>query len=84
MPREIDRKLRLTAALLRVATRKDLAKAFQRVNPATPFDVDRAHKWLQGRARPREQQVYDDWTKLLDLGRPGQWIAACADRPCIA
>jgi hypothetical protein len=77
LPREIDRKLRLTAALLGVATRKDLAKAFQRVNPATPFDVDRAHKWLQGRARPREQQLYDDWAKLLDLGRPGQWIAEC-------
>ncbi len=77
MAREIDRKLRLTAALLGATTRKDLAKAFQRINPATPFDVERAHKWLQGRARPREQQLYEDWTKLLDLGQPGQWIAEC-------
>jgi len=75
--REIDRKLRLTAALLGAVTRKDLAAAFRRANPATPFDVDRAHKWLQGRARPREPQVYEDWAKLLDLGRSGQWIAEC-------
>src|SRR5262245_48901037 len=75
--RDIDRKLRLTAALLGAVTRKDLAAAFRRVNPATPFDIDRANKWLQGRARPREPQVYEDWAKLLDLGHPGAWIADC-------
>lgn len=77
MAREIDRKLRLTAALLGAVTRKDLAAAFRRVNPATTFDVERANKWLQGRARPREQQVYEDWAKLIDLGRDGAWIAEC-------
>src|SRR4030095_10089810 len=61
LAREIDRKLRLTAAFLGAATRKDLARAFHRVNAATPFDVERAHKWLQGRATPREPQVYEDW-----------------------
>ena len=75
--RDIDRKLRLTAALLGAATRKDLAAAFRRINPATPFDVDRAHKWLQGRASPREPQVYEDWATLLNLGRTGAWIADC-------
>ena len=74
---QIDRKLRLTAAVLGTVTRKDLAAAFRRINPKTPFDVERAHKWLQARARPREKQVYDDWAKLLDLGRSGQWIAEC-------
>ena len=77
MPRDIDRKLRLTAAVLGAVTRKDLAKAFRRINSATPFDVERASKWMQGRARPREQQLYEDWAKLLDLGRPAQWIAEC-------
>ncbi|TWT00292.1 hypothetical protein [Reyranella sp. CPCC 100927] len=77
MAREIDRKLRLTAALLGAVTRKDLAAAFRRVNPATTFDVERANKWLQGRARPRERQVYEDWAKLVDLGRDGAWIAEC-------
>jgi hypothetical protein len=75
--RDIDRKLRLTAALLGTVTTKDLAAAFRRVNAATPFDVERAHKWLQGRAHPRALQVYEDWAKLLDLGRSGQWIAEC-------
>jgi len=77
MAREIDRKLRLTAAVLGAVTRKDLAAAFRRVNPATPFDIDRANKWMQGRAQPRELQLYEDWAKLLDLGRSGQWIADC-------
>jgi hypothetical protein len=63
--REIDRKLRLTGAALGTVTLKDLAAAFRRINPATRFDIDRAHKWLQGRARPREAQVYEDWAQSL-------------------
>ncbi len=74
----IDRKLQLTAAFLGTATRKDLAAAFRRVNPATSFEVERANKWLQGRSRPRERAIYDDWAKLLDIDKSGQWIAACA------
>ena len=84
MAREIDRKLRLTAALLGTVTRKDLAAAFRRVNAATPFDVERANKWLQGRAQPREHQVYEDWAKLLDLDRNGQWIADCDSETFLA
>lgn len=77
MAQHIDQKLRLTAAVLGTVTRKDLAAAFRRVNPATGFDVDRANKWLQGRAQPRQLSVYEDWSKLLELGRPGSWIAEC-------
>lgn len=77
MARDIDRKLRLTAAVLGTITRKDLAAQFRLINPATTFDVERAQKWLQGRARPRERQVYEDWARLLDLGRSGHWIAEC-------
>ena len=77
MAKDIDRKLRVTAALLGTVTIKDLGAAFRRINPATPFDVERAHKWMQGRARPRELQVYEDWAKLLDLGQSGAWIAEC-------
>jgi hypothetical protein len=73
--REIDRKLRVTAAVLGTITIKDLGAAFRRVNPATPFDTDRAHKWMQGRASPRQLQLYEDWAKLLDLDQPGSWIA---------
>lgn len=78
MATNIDRKLRLTAALLGAVTRKDLALAFRKVNPSTAFDVDRADKWLQGRAQPRQAGVYDDWTRLLELSRPANWIADCS------
>ncbi|WP_207486113.1 hypothetical protein [Arenibaculum pallidiluteum] len=77
MAQDIDRKLRLTAALLGAGTVKELAAAFRRINPSTPFDVERAHKWIQGRASPREHQVYDDWVRLLDLDRSGDWVAEC-------
>jgi hypothetical protein len=75
--RDIDRKLRATSAALGAMTLKDLAAAFRRVNPATSFDIDRAHKWMQGRAQPRELRLYEDWAKLVDLGQPGAWIADC-------
>jgi hypothetical protein len=74
---DIDRKLSLTAAALGAHTRKELAAAFRKVNPRTSFDVERANKWLQGRARPRERQIYDDWALVLDVGRSGAWIADC-------
>ena len=77
MARSIDRKLHLTAALLGAETRKALAAAFRRINPDTEFDLERAHKWLQGRAQPRGRQVYEDWAGLLDIGRTADWIAEC-------
>jgi hypothetical protein len=73
--KDIDRKLRLTAALLGTVARKDLAAAFRKVNPNTAFDVQRADKWLHGRARPRELRIYEDWAKVLGLARPGPWVA---------
>lgn len=87
MAADIARKLCLTAALVGAVTRKDLAGAFRRVNPATPFEVERAHKWLQGRAHPRQRRVYEDWALLVDLGEPAEWVAECGaeaflDRVC--
>lgn len=75
--RDIDQKLRLTAAFLGAVGRKDLAAAFRRVNANTSFELGRADKWMQGRAQPRDLQVYEDWSKVLDLDRPGQWMADC-------
>lgn len=77
MVRDFDGKLRLTAALLGVSTRKGLAGAFHRVNPATSFDIERAAKWLQGRAHPREQAVYVDWATIVGLDRPLAWLLEC-------
>ncbi len=77
LSQDIDRKLCLTAAMLGAVSRKDLATAFRRVNPATTFDLDRAHKWLQGRARPRDAALYEDWAALLEIGKTGFWVANC-------
>jgi hypothetical protein len=41
MPRDIDRKLRATAAVLGLSARKDLAAAFRRVNAAR-----HRHVWM--------------------------------------
>lgn len=75
MVREFERKLRLTAALIGANTRKDLARAFQRVNRATSFDIDRAAKWLQGRAHPRDLSLYR--TGPPSCSSTGRWSASC-------
>ncbi|WP_207538739.1 hypothetical protein [Sabulicella rubraurantiaca] len=69
-------KLRVTAAALGVSGQKELCAAFRRVNPRTGFDLDRSYKWMQGRSLPRSQQVYEDWSAVCELDRPGAWIAA--------
>jgi len=70
-------KLRITAAALGCTTRKDLCARFHAVNPATGFDLDRSHKWMQGKAAPRSSRVYDDWALVLGTTRSGAWIASC-------
>ncbi len=77
MARHIDRKLRATAAVLGLVTRKDLAAAFRRVNAATSFDIERAHKWLQGRSSPRDARLYQDWVLVLDIDQSAEWVANC-------
>ncbi len=67
-------KLRLTAAALRCASHKDLCARFRTVNPTTQCDIERLHKWIQGRAQPRSPQVYDDWAKVLGTQRSGAWL----------
>lgn len=74
---DIDRKLRVTAVALGLITRKDLAAAFRRVNAATTFDIERAHKWLQGRSSPRDARLYQDWARVLDIDQSAEWIANC-------
>jgi hypothetical protein len=71
-------KLRMTAELLGCASQKELCQRFRAVNPATGFDVERSHKWMQGRAMPRDPRVYDDWARVLGTERPGAWLAECS------
>ena len=74
---EFAAKLRLTAALFGCTTGKELCNRFRAINPVTGFDLERSRKWLQGRALPRQIQVYDDWAKLLGTARTGHWLARC-------
>ena len=78
MKRAFAQKLIFTAAALNCATRKELCARFRTVNPATEFELERSYKWLQGRALPRSQVIYDDWASVLGSDRPGTWLAACS------
>lgn len=73
---QFARKLQLTAAALGCTTRKALCARFRSVNPATVCDVDRLHKWMQGRAMPRGQQFFEDWRLVIASERHAAWIAA--------
>lgn len=78
MVRDFGEKLRLTAAALSCESRKDLAAAFRRANPTTHFDVERADKWLRGRALPRDESVYRDWHRVVALDRDLHWLLTCS------
>lgn len=76
--RDFAMKLRLAAVVLGCSSRKELAAAFRGLNPATTFDVERADKWLSGKATPRGADVYRDWGALLALDRSADWLATCS------
>jgi hypothetical protein len=77
MAYELAAKLRMTALVLGCASRKDLCARFRKVNPDTQFDLERANKWMQGRALPRNPQIYADWARVLGTGRGADWLAHC-------
>lgn len=78
MTAEFATKLRLTAAVLGCDSHKALCARFRAVNPKTHFEIERAHKWLQGRATPRNREVFDDWLKLLGVERSSDWLMECS------
>jgi hypothetical protein len=77
MGSDFAHKLQLTSVVLGCSGRKELCARFRAVNSATHFDLERSHKWLQGRALPRSRQVYDDWAKVLGTTKSGAWLASC-------
>ncbi len=70
MANDFPLKLRLTALVLGCSGRKALCARFREVNPTTQFDLERANKWMQGRAVPRSAEVYADWARV-------RWLADC-------
>lgn len=77
MTSDVALKLRVTAAALGCNSGKDLCARFRAANPATYFELERSQKWLQGRALPRANRIYDDWAKVLGTAHPGSWLASC-------
>ena len=77
MAHELPAKLRVTQELLGCNSRKELCARFRELNPRTEFDLERSHKWMQGRAKPRSARVYDDWARLLGTERSASWLVAC-------
>lgn len=69
--RDVDLKLRLIMRTLGAATQKEMLALLKQVNPATGFNLDRAYKWIAGRAAPRDLSIYDDLAQLLDLTLDG-------------
>lgn len=74
---DFDAKLRMTASVLGCTNRKELVARFRAVNKASQVDLDRLHKWLQGRALPRSAEVLHDWARVLGTQRSGGWLAGC-------
>lgn len=77
MAHELPAKLLVTQELLGCNSRKELCARFREINPRTEFDLERSHKWMQGRAKPRSARVYDDWARLLGTVRTPSWLVAC-------
>lgn len=77
MADQFAEKLRLTALALGCVTRKELCARFYEINPQTLFQLANSYKWIAGRAQPRSSSVFNDWARLLDLGRSGQFLADC-------
>lgn len=77
MAHELPAKLQVIQALLGCTSRKELCARFRDVNPGTEFDLERSHKWMQGRAQPRSIRVYEDWARLLGTERQPAWLVAC-------
>ena len=77
MAHELPAKLQVTLELLGCNSRKELCARFRDINPRTEFDLERSHKWMQGRAKPRSARVYEDWVRLLGTEHSASWLGAC-------
>lgn len=77
MANQFGEKLRLTAQALGCVTQKELCARFLAVNPQTQFGLSNSYKWISGHAHPRSSNVYDDWARVLALGKSGTYLANC-------
>ncbi len=78
MTRDLGLKLRLTQLVTGCVTQKALHARFKQVNPQTGYEPERAYKWVQDRAAPRDPSVYQDLARVLDLPVTGETIRSCS------
>lgn len=75
---DVALKLRLTQLVTGCVTQKAMHARFKLVNPKTGYEPERAYKWVQDRAAPRDPSVYDDLARVLDLPVTGETVRTCS------
>jgi len=78
MSKSFAHKLRLIMRATGCETQKALYSRLKLLNPETGYDPVRAYKWTQGRSSPRNQGVYEDLARLLELDVTGETLRTCS------
>ncbi|MEQ8814435.1 MAG: hypothetical protein RLO51_03030 [Thalassobaculum sp.] len=78
MTRDLALKLRLTQLVTGCVTQKALHARFKQVNPQTGYEPERAYKWVQDRAAPRDPSVFEDLARVLELPVTGETVRTCS------
>lgn len=77
-PESLAEKLRMILRVTGCGSQKELYAKLKNINPRTGYDPERAYKWFQGRATPRNHSVYDDLARLLGLNVGGDVLRTCS------
>lgn len=70
-------KIRLASEALGCKSHKELFARLAKACPDIEFTMDRAYKWAQGRATPRDMRVFDGIASLLQFDVDGHTVRHC-------
>lgn len=70
-------KIRMASDALGCKSHKDLFARLSKACPDIDLTMDRAYKWAQGRATPRDMRVFDGMADLLQLDVDGYTVRHC-------
>ncbi|MEM6890147.1 MAG: hypothetical protein AAF636_18730 [Pseudomonadota bacterium] len=70
-------KIRMASDALGCKSHKDLFARLSKACPEIDLTMDRAYKWAQGRATPRDMRVFDGIAELLQLDVDGYTVRHC-------
>jgi hypothetical protein len=68
------RKLLMAVEVLGYRSLAELVARVRTTSPGTSITLDRAYKWLQGRAMPQDPAIYDDLARAFGLGEEGTFV----------